>query len=454
MSYPTNGTLPIPSNFIYVPDVLFTEFNEKKFFPIGSAEYLFPHVPEITDISQSLDNCFFLSPLLSILSSGVKGQQFITSIMTRLPDGRILVKFFNYVSGIPVFILLDSTYFATEKIEVGHRALWVLFIEKAYAAYNLVFKKEEFEEKNFYFERMVNCGFEDDIFKLLGNINAEYREINSNNLINDPLITIFLSDSKRAFPLPTKVFNCYIEVFEKIYKDASYPYLFKSPSIFAKALNNQLSDKTKKSAHAVFSGKEVIRREFVIQFIEWHLSNLNASLKKLLINYAQKVFSGKRGTNQYTSDQLIEYERIRIALTNNHLVVIGSNMGKELKKGLVGQHVYSVINCAERGGVKYLIVINPWKLNVRQYHDKKSYFTRADKSKYSEVVLSASEAPAQINRENFFRHTDPILNSAKPIPANYWDTVLHEGMFELALEDYVKNFSVVTITAAPFEPFF
>lgn len=439
--YPTNGSLPVTMNFHYVPDVSFKEFKDGMFVSTG-AKFLFPHLPKIQDVKQSnLEDCFLLASLLSIISCGANGAEFITKMMVVLPDNRVLIRFFNLKTNEPIFIALDRTFFSTDE-EDGHSALWVFFIEKAYAAYMFLFR-----DVGKRFEKILFGGSALNVLKLVMGTDAERRYIcGYKNYLRQPLIKIFLNDVHQPFPLPTNIFYWYKSVFNGIKQFFnSSSVVFKSDGAFAKALNVQLSEKTRKMAKIMFVDREQINQSCVVEFIIRFFPEKNKFLKKLLIEYVNKNFEGSCFFNQYTPTQLLEYEQIHEALKKNKLVVLGSKVQEKLCKGLYSGHDYAVINCGERGGIKYLVLIDPSQNYIPQYQKRTARFVNVDGGVYKSTVLKRSEIPMQLDRYVFFDHKLPIINSARPIPDDYWDMLLYKGVFELTLKDYLANFDWVVI---------
>lgn len=449
MSYSPNGSLTVQNNYIYMPDASFLSAPHGRFIPIGN-EPLFQHLPEINDINQGgLKDCYLLSSLISIINHSVEGQEFINNMICLLPNGLVIVRFFHVYSSSPLYIAIDKTRFSFYKNDVCHKGLWVFFIEKAYAAYRKYIFCEDFKLSGFNYTDLLNMGESRISFKIFLNIKGNSLKINSGDkLWNDDLITIFTEDDNQETPKKSNILRNYEVIFKQMSKEPTFPVIYRSLGVFVKVISHHLSVETKKNARAMFVMKGLCS-EVIIAFIGRWLPQLNETIKKLLVDYIKKTFPGKRGSNQYSQDQLIEYKKIHDALKDNQLVTITSAQEIEKDNGLVKEHIYSVINCAERDGVKYLVAVNPWQRYVRKYRDKIRQFIDHNGKQYTEIVLSASTVSQQVSPDDLFRHREPSINSAKPIPENYSEVILRGGMFELSLEDYTKNFTYVTIATFP-----
>lgn len=159
--YPNNGNLNLDGLTtgqgirFYVSDRELS--GSKGFIRMQSiTKTLFEKAPSSGDIYQScsIGNCYLLSALLSILEDP-SGATIINNMITDLGNKRIMVHLFNTFSEYPIscYIELDKTIFLDELdlikgpdgFELSkncHKAHWVYYIEKAYAAYRIKFSQE------------------------------------------------------------------------------------------------------------------------------------------------------------------------------------------------------------------------------------------------------------------------------------------------------------------------
>lgn len=125
----------------YVPD----QFARPVGYQINFKGDLFPSVPSVFDIKQSIyGNCFLLATTNALLShdSGI-GRRFVTSIMRKGPDFSI-VKLFNPKEDKFQYISVGNWYhcragyeFDEKKGSVQHLAPWPHILEKAYSGLGL-----------------------------------------------------------------------------------------------------------------------------------------------------------------------------------------------------------------------------------------------------------------------------------------------------------------------------
>jgi hypothetical protein len=94
---------------------------------------------------------------------------------------------------------------------------------------------------------------------------------------------------------------------------------------------------------------------------------------------SNRLYPGKRGTPEYSELQLKMYAAIKDALDKGKMVGLGSKEkvgrvrsgtghsgGESISGGLVGSHAYTVFEVREDGGMKSLLIRNPWGKTVQR----------------------------------------------------------------------------------------
>lgn len=365
----------------------------------------------------------------------------------------------------------------------GHQAPWVYFIEKAYAAYRQRFGGECFCEtvlepydyngktrfRNVFkgFRKPHNAiealtsGWADDSFKILLAKPTEKIAIKRDNNLqsNKALVTIMQADIQGSIP--------FVDL------DSTLQSAYKT--MFAVAGDVSLHNKEQAIQAAIDDFRQYLTLDVyckwapfamdnrVIRFHEinrlltiYFYGKIMADTKFALEQYIFKNIPGKRGTGYYIASQVENYEKIHQALQTSGLVCITSDdnlgsserdvgqAGESTAKGLTGPHVYMVLNCYERGGIKFLLICNPWKRYVREYHDKAYKYIGADGRTYTETVLSSKASV--IMQPHLVRMDKTNQNMAKQFtPPELKALYARDGVFELALEDAAKRFKAISI---------
>jgi hypothetical protein len=153
----------------------------------------------------------------------------------------------------------------------------------------------------------------------------------------------------------------------------------------------------------------------------------------------KRIFVGVRGTGQYTPEQDTLYHDIQVHLQNYRPVCLGTfeypgapepgyfgGSGEHMSKGLAGPHAYAVLDCLQRGAVKYVRVHNPWGHTGRGYTFAPPEM-RPPRSTKAELRL-------------YERNINPT------IPANRKEEQAYEtgeGTFWLELSDLTKRFQAL-----------
>ncbi|MBN3922114.1 C2 family cysteine protease [Nostoc sp. NMS4] len=127
------------------------------------------------------------------------------------------------------------------------------------------------------------------------------------------------------------------------------------------------------------SYKEEIRLEDCEMIFD--AKGLDATLMTdLMDNYFQRIFPGKRGTHRYTDQQLKIYENIKKFISNHRPITVSAhkNVGRDMtdsdrgekeSKGLLGNHVYTIMGCKiDSANLRYITVRNPWGKYGRAYN--------------------------------------------------------------------------------------
>jgi hypothetical protein len=113
-------------------------------------------------------------------------------------------------------------------------------------------------------------------------------------------------------------------------------------------------------------------------------------------------------------------------------------------KGLVAGHVYSLVDCYERDGLKFALITNPWSQEVREYE----YKNNGNK-------LTAKRAD-QLSKDNINEtnpRSKPITPGSSALASNDAEAnrylYSNQGYMEVELSDISKRFAYFAITDNP-----
>lgn len=125
--------------------------------------------------------------------------------------------------------------------------------------------------------------------------------------------------------------------------------------------------------------EKLLRREHAIEFFDDLKQNYNASddeIAQTSLARNLNVLPGKRFSSNYSARQIAIHDRLLQYLTQNRILVTGTNVtvgkgdgevgfgGEAKSKGLAGRHVYALKNAYIEGAIRYVEVINPWGIHA------------------------------------------------------------------------------------------
>lgn len=159
---------------------------------------------------------------------------------------------------------------------------------------------------------------------------------------------------------------------------------------------------------------------------------LDARVREIMLRFLSYFYPGKRGTGRYSEKQMAIFNKIKSSLDHSVSVFVnvstkehvarthagtGHSAGEEKMKGLVGRHVYTVLDAqTEPGGVCKIHLRNPWGSYGRQY----------------QAGTWKSQTPTGATPEDIEADDD-----AKNTAAN--------GKFWIELSDFTKRFYTVNV---------
>jgi hypothetical protein len=317
-----------------------------------SDQPLFPHAPTQADIVQgNLGDCFLLSALVSILDSP-NGPTTIEKSMLDL--GReVIVRLYDQ-NLVPRYISVSKDVvvgMGADILGVGANVLWVKLFEKAYAA---LFKNNSYVA-------LDEGGTGTDALSAILGAEAERRPLRGHSFSFTELMFISKESPKKMIERVTR------EVFGG-----------------REDLTAAWMDWYTQEKYELWRGNErseqgrYVRRARLRSFIED-----NGAPAEVVdwINKNKQMLPGFRGSGLYSAAQLEIFDTIAVALARGRPVTVASKIeiaakGKiighgqagegKAKSGLVGKHVYSVLNTRKDEGLRWVQLHNPWnKWGVR-----------------------------------------------------------------------------------------
>ncbi len=161
----------------------------------------------------------------------------------------------------------------------------------------------------------------------------------------------------------------------------------------------------------------------------------------------------KVGLGQYTGEQNALYTQMHDLIHDGHVLATETTkinsknpestnlgIGETVKKGLVGEHAYQVVDCYERGDLKFVLVRNPWAEHVRDYSEKE-HVTASGETKRVFDAVARDQLNAGDQQEGY-RDRYRAKNSARSLSSDEIDSrYTTQGYFEVELTDYLKNFA-------------
>lgn len=458
---------------------------------------LFLNEPHTREIEQgNIGNCYLLAALLAIAEKP-QGSAFINRMMVDLGD-RVIVRLFH--EGQPVFYELEKTILQHQMFFVfnsplnRHKAPWVYFIEKAYAAYRKeyggrcfrpkVWKPHPHDPKRKILEYLpyreplnqveaLTSGYSSDSFKILLGTDAELIMIKRDDMKEgQPLHALF--NILSLFPLGSdlRVASYQFSTIEK----QSIREVFASMKQYARSPDEQeklmeeaarefyrhIDSDTKNAFFDLCPYEDVTPR---YEKIRYHILTLfpdfQGKPRDALLDYVKYNVARKRGIEHYIARQVAQFDRIGAALATGKLVCIGSDSDigrsdatfyadrESQIKGLTGPHAYQVINCYERSGLKILLIRNPWHRYTRVYTEQTAMYRTYDDEGPNGIGIYTTLKAHALKDGPFVpvRADEPNHSMAIPMaPAEIERLRLgNHGVFELILNDLTKRFETIYI---------
>lgn len=509
MSYHPFGGLtgPLTSRRLYVPDSEINAPAEFAFVPVDGS--LFLTAANAAEIRQgNIGDCHLLTALLTIVDHP-KGSDFLNCMMVDLRNNRrVLVRLFDENLS-PILYELDKTILQhlspppnqEPSPRNRHKAPWVYFIEKAYAAHRIKFggecyqpqewdKKTDHNGKEHYFLKNVGAlrkpanqlealtgGKSSDCFQILLGRRAESIIIPKDTFSDGNPLDILrkvMKDQGSAVCAYERLSQSEKTAFQAVFSCAGFTVPDQEPeAAIARAIQDFRDHITTASilaAEEQFDEKSVPRLEELIGYIDTYFRGISGDTKGALLRFFNENVASKRGLGRYLPRYDGIYATIYQALAHNHLVSLASDeeigridqnpmtqMESQIK-GLAGPHCYQILNCYERNGLKILLLRNPWHRYTREYVQRPWRYQplelpshisgRPQESSTTHAKHTVLHAQA-VNDAPFRPIYSHVPYHSVAIPTSHRELeklrLGNHGVFELVLEDLIKRFSHIYI---------
>jgi len=191
---------------------------------------------------------------------------------------------------------------------------------------------------------------------------------------------------------------------------------------------------------------------------------LKDNIKQKISAFIEKELPHKRGLGKYTSSQILTYQKIKKMLEENKLISISTkeNIGPSenpvinrffngIRKGLVSNHAYHVVNCYERNGLKFILIRNPWGKCERDYQLAEKVIANNKVNVLSAygrnyIIYSMSD----LFKTKSYANRTYITYAALPISnADLARRYQNNGYFEVELCDFIKRFNNIYSVRKP-----
>ncbi|KTD09036.1 hypothetical protein Lgra_2271 [Legionella gratiana] len=457
---------------------------------------------KVTDIrQQGVSNCFMLAALGSILE---KDNDYLNKLLKYNTNDNTVEISLQEDKEVWTYVL-DATKIDSLKTN-NHTHAAIFLLEKAYALHRILKRDKndpKKEECDFSLSIQESKGeeiiFSSKLFKIqpqsfeyaleVGDPSIAYRRLGLPADIEIIPRNITLIEFKEMFESPLIILREGKDAFgdDENFFNRSFNQIIDNISLLLKL--NALEKETLEESLLNFIAQEKQKRESIIDSIEHHVNVLTQSSPLSLHQNHERVntllislFAGKaplpeainieqigtriiesipqkRGLKLYTTEQNEFFKRISDNLTQNKLVIVGSKeivgtfqkrssgVREKNSKGLVSEHAMHVVACYQRGGLKFLLIRNPWGHTVRDYYWKEK---RIDNQT---VLVLTAHAKTNLNSFSLFHHKEKprnvvdIKNSTRNLDNKTFDQEFKKGgYFELELTDFTKRFETLTIT--------
>ncbi len=481
-----DGQLQLPPEYngqLYTDSVDIPAGRGRLYYPInwfGIKHALFPHAPNVLDIHQAaIGNCYLLAALQAIVE---RQPDTILNMLRDLRDGTVVVRLFRsqlngQPAGTPIYIRIQKTRLASLNPfadPIKHDAPWVHMIEKAYAVLRRCIERTQYREPITKFHRPANdivealdSGRPEDSLKILLGADAVVGRHHIDKERFPEAIPNPKNRHELMAPLTQRATTPYLDIYNLFCHapDPSNPHfttslnrIFPLPE-YQETQHTIQANLTIEIAHNLYfalynqqkqTGK-TLRSDTLWQTLHYHTQDILSEqtlvrLHDYIINSG--YFPLKRGTTAYTEHQFNYYQVIERALQANHILCLSTDthIGAEKMlfstrlnpvKGLVGRHVYHVINCYQRAGHCYIQIRNPWAWYKRGYVEK------ANGAWGAKGFKQVAQCP-----DSFLPRDEP----ARDFDEYHQNIQYAPGVFELELSDLLKRFSVIYQMRLPAEP--
>jgi len=421
-----------------------------------SKEFLFPAKPTVADISQQMvGDCFFLSSLASILHT--KPDAYIIYDMIREDAfGWVTVRFYDPDTDYSEFyVKFKKTvpWCLGRGFLYNKGPLWVAMLEKAWA---IAHYKVSYEASLNGGQPMKVMGMirgrngtdrhvytgkgTDDLRTLfsLGRNTEHYKRVNG----ADPAL------KARSMLVHNKwrdvVFNTSQAYFDRWIDFNHDAHLLPALDAYLKSNDGVINlPGARMEDDDIPLRRQMVRIDKFSQWMGKHLNGLEYPIQTCILNYARKIFPGKRGTGSYSEGDIATFTYVRNGLTANEFLTAGTyrtvgatasrikgTVGEAVSKGLAGPHMYTVLAVAEDHAPPcrhWIKVRNPWGRTVR------AYVQDGAGPKLSAVELNPS--PTQKNVVARQEYVKPEAETQSVI------SLAQQGIFWVELSDFVKRFN-------------
>lgn len=386
---------------------------EAPLFPAGDA-----HVNDV--VQGSIGDCFVLASIIAVLLCP-RGKDFIEDMMVDNGDGTVTARLYDegtarYLRTKKMWVVQQGPYIgSTAQTTAPASHLWVSMIEVFLSAFVLNGDKPLFVPNDANL-RHLNFGHADQVLQVLCGKSGSWHPIPNyleetkvqGNALLGPEIVF-----REAMNIPLQKFLSGLDEpsVESAFSEAERKWFKANRDKVAASWQNFLRQRAGKT----------IRGEDVEGWITANIPDTGGlTVRYSLRKEFKSQLSGRRGTGIYSRRDLEQLEDVKSAFyagqpvviaTKNHVgrntTGLGHSGGEEMAKGLIAKHAYAVNNIREGGRVfnrlHYIEVVNPWGRYIRKYG------------------VDASDSRLKALEVDSFQ--------------------LGNGVFLLALEDYVKRFA-------------